>query len=138
DGTAVAGTDYVMSTGPLTFAPGETLKTFPVPIINNFALDGTRTLNVTLSAAVGAGIDCAGITMPTCTTSLSIQDDDRPGSIAFDASFYTVKEDAGTLNVVISRTGGLASGVTVGYAAIDGSAGIGVDYSPPLGSPTGS
>ncbi|HEY2992252.1 MAG TPA: Calx-beta domain-containing protein [Methylomirabilota bacterium] len=142
DGTAVAGTDYgtagsaVPPSGTLTFLAGETTKTFLVPIIDNVLLDGTRTLNVTLSGAVGAGIDCAGMTVLTCTVPLTIVDDDRAGSIAFDASFYSVKEDAGTVNVIITRTGGKGSGVTVSYAAIDDTAANGTDYTgPTVGAP---
>ena len=42
----------------------------------------------------------------------------RSASLAFDASIYSVKEDAGTVNVIITRTGGKGSGVTVRYAAV--------------------
>ena len=142
DGSALAGTDYgtlgstVPPSGTLTFLAGETVKTFLVPIIDNNLLDGTRTLSVTLSGAVNAGIDCAGVTVPTCTVPLSIHDDDRAGSVAFDASIYSVKEDAVTLNVIITRTGGKGSGVTVRYAAVDGTALNGTDYTAPtVGAP---
>jgi len=142
DGTAVAGTDYgtagsaVPPSGTLTFLAGDTTKTFLVPIIDNNLLDGTRTLNVTISGAVNAGIDCGGVTVALCTVPLSILDDDRAGSVAFDASFYSVKEDAGTVNVIIIRTGGKGSGVTVRYAAVDDTAANGTDYTgPTVGAP---
>src|SRR2546426_1373691 len=48
-GTASAKTDYTPVSRTLHFAAGETLKTFTVPIIDNLYVQGSRTLNVTLS-----------------------------------------------------------------------------------------
>jgi len=136
-GFACAGVDYgtalspVAPTATLTFAAGETSKTFLVPILDNMKLDGPRVLDITLSGAVNAGILCGGAaTVASCTVPLTIQDDDRAGSVAFDASLYTVKEDVlgGVLNVTIARTGGKGDGVTVQYVVVDGSASNGVDY----------
>jgi photosystem II stability/assembly factor-like uncharacterized protein len=49
DGTARQRTDYTLSSGTLTVAPNETSKTFTVLITNNAFVDGTRTVNLTLS-----------------------------------------------------------------------------------------
>src|SRR5262249_30843501 len=54
DGTANQRSDYTTASGTLTFAGGEGLKSFPVLIIDNAYVDGTRTVNLTLSSAVGA------------------------------------------------------------------------------------
>ncbi|MFN8458358.1 MAG: Calx-beta domain-containing protein [Anaerolineae bacterium] len=35
DGTAIAGTDYTATSGTLIFSPGQTSRTFTVPIIND-------------------------------------------------------------------------------------------------------
>ena len=48
-GTASAKTDYTPVSKTLHFAAGETLKTFTIPIIDNLYIQGSRTLNVTLS-----------------------------------------------------------------------------------------
>jgi hypothetical protein len=53
DGTAKAGVDYVTAAGVLSFAAGETEKTFTVSIINTQQLGGSRFLNLTLSNPTG-------------------------------------------------------------------------------------
>src|SRR5581483_592339 len=54
NGTAKEGKDYVAAVGAVSFAAGETSKTFPVLVIDNAFVDGTRTINLTLSGATGA------------------------------------------------------------------------------------
>jgi len=56
DGTATQRSDYTTTSGTLTFAAGEGLKSFPVLIIDNAYVDGTRTVNLTLSSPVGAAL----------------------------------------------------------------------------------
>ncbi|MDB5351701.1 MAG: hypothetical protein JWN86_2948 [Planctomycetota bacterium] len=53
DGTARAGTDYLAVSGVLDFADGETVKTFTVPIRSGSFSEGTRTVNLSLSAVSG-------------------------------------------------------------------------------------
>ena len=47
--TATEGLDYLATSGTLSFAQGETSKTFTVPIINDTAPDGNESLNLTLT-----------------------------------------------------------------------------------------
>ncbi len=56
DGTATAGQDYTATSGTLTFAPGETAKTVPVPVLDDAHDDTEETLTLTLSNATGARI----------------------------------------------------------------------------------
>ena len=63
NGTATGGascggaTDYVsVPLSNFTFAPGETSKTFNVPICNDSVFEGDETVNLTLSSATGASI----------------------------------------------------------------------------------
>ena len=56
DGTATAGADYTATSGTLTFAPGETAKTVPVPVLDDAHDDTGETLTLTLSTATGARI----------------------------------------------------------------------------------
>ncbi|MEK7678484.1 MAG: Calx-beta domain-containing protein, partial [Verrucomicrobiota bacterium] len=50
--TALAGTDFVAASGILNFAPGETSKSFIVPIINDSIVEGDKIISLTLSNAV--------------------------------------------------------------------------------------
>ena len=55
-GTGVAGVDYVSASGTVTFAPGETQKTFTVGVINKDTVDtGPRTIGLRLSHDIGEG-----------------------------------------------------------------------------------
>jgi beta-glucanase (GH16 family) len=49
DGTAIAGTDYVSTTGALVFPPNTLTQSFTVDTIDNAVEDGSRTLLLTLS-----------------------------------------------------------------------------------------
>src|SRR5205807_4913415 len=53
-GTAKEGRNYVAAVGVVSFAAGETSKTFPVLIIDNAFIDRARTVNLTLSTPSGA------------------------------------------------------------------------------------
>jgi uncharacterized protein len=67
DGTAVAGVDYVTTSGSLFFPPGTTALTFTVPIIDNNDHQPDRLLGLNLTAFEGSA-----------TASLTILDDDPP------------------------------------------------------------
>jgi hypothetical protein len=53
DVTAQAGADYTAVSGTLTFGPGETSKTFDVPISTDSLIEQTEGLNLVLSDPVG-------------------------------------------------------------------------------------
>ncbi len=51
--TAVAGSDYTSASGTLTFLPGETSKTFTVPLIDDAIIEAPETFMVNLSVPTG-------------------------------------------------------------------------------------
>lgn len=56
NGTATAGSDYVASSGTVTFAAGETSKLVHVDISGDTVFEGNETFAITLSNASGASI----------------------------------------------------------------------------------
>ena len=53
-GTATAGSDYTATSGTLTFAPGETSKTFTIPITNDTVVDSNETVKLSLTSPTNA------------------------------------------------------------------------------------
>ncbi len=56
NGTATAGADYQAANGTLNFAANENAKSFTITIIDDTAVEGNETVNLTLSSPVGATI----------------------------------------------------------------------------------
>jgi hypothetical protein len=56
DGTATAGSDYLATSGTLTYAPGETSKTITVQVIGDRSAELNETFGVSLGNATGATI----------------------------------------------------------------------------------
>ena len=55
DGTAINGTDYLGTSGLLSFAPGDTTEGFSFTVLRNSTLSN-KTVNVALSSPTGAGL----------------------------------------------------------------------------------
>lgn len=62
NGSAAAGTDYVATTGTLTFAPGETKKAVSVSIMGDTAFETDETFTLALSSPVNASLGKASAT----------------------------------------------------------------------------
>ena len=72
DGTAIAGNDYVLTAGTLTFGPGETVKTVPVKILGDLTPEPDETFALKLSNASNAVIGRSA-------AQGTIIDNDQPG-----------------------------------------------------------
>jgi Calx-beta domain len=70
NGTGKEGKDYVAASGVVSFAAGENSKTFPVLIIDNAFVDGSRTVNLTLSNPTGSTLAAQN------TATLTVSDND--------------------------------------------------------------
>ena len=125
DGTAVAGSDFVAVAAPTTlaFADGEASKTITIALIDDAVIEPTETFTLVLSNEEG------GVTLGAAdTATVTITDTGSAGTIQFDPAAYTVDETSGTVNLTVTRTGGVDGVVTVDYQTADGTAVAGSDY----------
>lgn len=126
DGTATAGSDYTATSGTLTFAPGELVKTISVPLLNDSVYEGpNQTFNVALSAPSGGAV----LGSPS-TAVVTIIDDESVPFMLITNSVAVNEGNSGntqaTFNVTLSNA--TLATVTVNYATANGSASAGSDY----------
>ncbi len=122
-GTALAEVDFTTVTGTLSWAAQEGgVKTFTVPILNDALTEEVESFNVRLANITGAN--------PGRITNavVAIQDDDIPGFLVFAAASNAVAEDAGSVVLVVERTGGNVGAASVEFFTSNGIARAGVDY----------
>ncbi len=122
DGTAVAGTDYSVASGSLTFSPGQTSKTFVVLVTGDTLNEGPETYFVNLSSPVNA-------TLARAQGTGAITDNDPVPSLRIN-DVSVIEGDSGTTNAVFTVVLSAASGrnVSVSYATANKGAMAGVDY----------
>jgi len=126
DGTATAGLDYQPTSGVLVFGPNVFFSNFRVNILPNLRDDGDRSFTVALSAPTGG----ATLGAPS-TASIAIKNNDVAGVVQFSAPSFAVSECATSpceAVLSVSRTGTGASGVTVDFVTVDGTATALSDY----------
>ena len=115
DGTGSAmggGVNYSFTGGTLNFAAGETRKTFPVTIVDNGTANApNKTIVFRLANATPAGSQ-----IKTTRATLTIVDDEGPGTLDFSSSAYTVLEGADLATVTVNRIGASNLALSVDYA----------------------
>ena len=90
NGTAETGSDYLATSGSLQFAPGETIKFFSVPIVDDNLVERTENINLVLSAANGTVLGSP------FTSTITILDDDKPLLATEENSFRAAALDSVT------------------------------------------
>jgi uncharacterized repeat protein (TIGR01451 family)/uncharacterized delta-60 repeat protein len=125
DGGAVDTQDYLAQFGQLIFNPGETEKTFEVPIIDDVTAELDETINLTLT-----NLTVGSVFAPTGRlATLTIFDNDfATGQIRFSSAVYSTSESDSVVSVVVQRTGGNGSAIQVDLATSPVSAVPGADY----------
>jgi sugar lactone lactonase YvrE len=125
-GTATPGVDYTPTSGTLTFAEGETTKTFTVSLIDDSVYEGAtpETIGVTLSGQTG---DVVLGSQKTAT--LTIQDSKGRPSLT-PAGVAVLEGDSGTTNAqfVVRLPHASVETISVNYATANGTATAGADY----------
>ena len=131
DGTAIAGADYTPVSGTLTFGNEELMKSFTIPITNDLDIEEDETIHITLSNPTGEG---AILGSPDASV-LTIVDNDG-GTLQFSSFAHVIREDEGSLAVIVERVEKRGGIITVDYATSDGTAVAGVDYTETSGTLT--
>ncbi|WP_199247638.1 S-layer family protein [[Phormidium] sp. ETS-05] len=147
DGTATAPGDYDNTPITVTFADGDAAaKTVTVPVVQDTVVEGTETVNLTLSTTSAATIGTQN------SATLNILDDDTlsggddtlsggddtlsggddtlsGGTLQFSAPSFTVQEDGTVVQAItVTRTGGSSGAVTATVNLSDGTATAPGDY----------
>lgn len=122
--TAMAGTDYVATSGTLTFNPGEVTKKIPVTVIGDSQIELTEAFSMVLSSPKNAMlISSQGVA--------SIIDDDTPVASALsinDVSIYRGLNGSKTMLFTVGLNAASTANINVTVATSNVTAIAGADY----------
>ena len=125
--TAAANSDYVPTTGTITFQPADTTRSFAVQLLNtNYTSSLEKYVNLVLfnlNPPVN-GLASLGLT----NSILRIINPNFQGFLGFNTNVYPAAISAGSVNVTVARTVGSLGTLTVQYATTNGTATNGIDY----------
>jgi PKD repeat protein len=131
DGTAIGGVNYTSSSGTLSFAAGDTSKTFTVTVADNNVYDVNRNFNLALSSPIG----CTQGALNTAV--VTIAENDPAPVVQIASATYGIAENAGKVTIQFSRTGTTpAWPCSVNYATADGTATQPANYTATSGTAT--
>ena len=124
-GNSAAQTDFTAGSGTVTFAVGDSSKTFTVATVEDTGVESNETFTVTLSNVGPAG----AATLADATATGTITDDDTLPTLSISVSSSTVAEAGGTSTVTISTGSGptFSSAQTI-TLALTGTAAESDDY----------
>ncbi len=127
---ATAGTDYIATSGTVTFAVGETTKTIDVPIVGDLLIEPNETFKVVLSNAAGA-------TLNDSEAVVTIVNDDSPPEITIN-NITVVEPPSGSTDATFTVTlsNPVNTAVTVNFATVNGTAIEPSDYASRSGTLT--
>ncbi|MGI9211744.1 MAG: Ig-like domain-containing protein, partial [Methylococcaceae bacterium] len=124
NGTANDKTDYIGSTGSISFAKGKDQKTLSINVLGDKLFEANETFILRLSDANGAELERTKITA-------TITNDDVPTVLISDAS---INENAGSMLLTVSLSAATTKPVSVQYSTTDGTATAGKDYTQTAGT----
>lgn len=129
DGTALAPGDYTTTTGNVSFAAGELVKTVFVPVINDLTDEFDETFLFRLLNSVNSAL---GLDLQTIT----ILDEDAPPVVTMLDLTLSVGEAIGNANVQVQLSAASEKTIQVDYTTADGSAVAPGDYAITTGTLT--
>ena len=127
--TALSGSDYVSTNGLVSFAAGETSKTFTVTVLNDIVAENSEAFLVRLRTPTNTALG----TLTNFT--LTILTNDK-AVIAFSAAATSINESNSTVDVTVSRTGTTDNTATVDFTTTNVTATAGSDYTATNGTVT--
>jgi hypothetical protein len=130
DGTAAGGQDYLPASGVLSFPPGVTSRTVAVPVVGDVVDEPTETFSLTLSAPVNGTI-ADGLGVGTI-----VDNDPPPTLVAGDCAVAEGDAGSAPCAMTVSLSAPSSFTASVSYATADGTATIGIDYTPAAGTLT--
>lgn len=144
NGTAIAGTDYYVNNGTLSWGNNtQGNKTIDISIIDDGVVEPSETFTVTLSNPKKNNSAEPALLGGTLIATVTINDNDNaasPGTIAFEtlAPGAVNESSPGNVTLKVKRLGGSFGAATVGYAVIAGTALEGSDYDNSINPYTGT
>jgi uncharacterized delta-60 repeat protein len=119
----VSGVDYFDTSGTLTFNNGETLKTFPVQVVqSNYISSVEKTVNLTLFDFP------AGASTGLTNAVLRLINPNFPGFLNFASTNYVTNLNAGGVQITVNRNVGSKGTLDVQVQTANGTGLAGVDY----------
>jgi hypothetical protein len=131
DGSAEDGTDYTAANGVLSFAPGETVKTVVIDIINDNLAESSESFDLALSDAVGLIL-----ADPDATALIAANDGGNATAPEISVEDAVANEDEGQAQFIVRLSAPSAKTVSVQYATADGTAVADGDYASQAGTLT--
>jgi Calx-beta domain/Concanavalin A-like lectin/glucanases superfamily/Viral BACON domain/FG-GAP-like repeat len=114
DDTANHNYDYTFTTGTLTFAPGETTKSFQVSVTDNAFVDGNRDVVLLLINPIGVVLENQGLAVLTIT-----DNETALPQFQFQTAHYSIGEGDGHVTITVTRSGDTSGAATVEYRTQD-------------------
>lgn len=120
--TAIAGSDYVTTTGNLSIPTGQISGTVSIPILNNLVFTGDRYFSFQLSG------QSPGTLGSPASAQVTIIDAQQQPAVQFAVVSFNVARDVGTAPITVTLSTVPGINVTVPYTMANGTALAGVDY----------
>jgi Calx-beta domain len=130
DGTAASGSNYIASSGTLSWADGDSSSKSVMVALSTAAFVGAKNFTLSLSGASGAvlGSPASAVVTISGNGTATPQDD-----VEFSATGYAVAQSAGSIMVTVNRVAGSSGAASVSYATSDGTAVAGTNYTAASG-----
>ncbi len=123
---AASGSDYISTSGTLTFAPGQTTKTITVSIVNDYLAENQEHYYILITNAMNVNTSAPINTSPYF--SYGYIDDDDPTMSVTSVSPEYVQEGAGSQVFSVTLSSAQAYPISFEYQTANGNALSGDDY----------